>query len=150
MKKDNIRDYATAAFRFYDREGRPTRDEIKENLDKAVFEIMHREISSGGISKPTEAAVLRKEEMEERTLTENLDIIAVELTMRRLSREEKTAVELVYFKDSDKMLEKGDITMRVHAASLYIPASERSVWYMLNKAARIFAEERMLRKDPVF
>lgn len=148
MKKDNIRDYATAAFRFYDREGRPTYDEIHDKIFNEALESAQREYSvTGGISKPTEAAVLRAERELQNREAEILDILAVERTLERLSREERMAVEMVYFEDSSKELEKGDITARVHWASLCIPTSEETVWRMLRKARRIFAEERNLRKD---
>ena len=55
------------------------------------------------------------------------------------------SIELVYFVDADKDLQKNDISIRVSKASLNIPCGERSVYRALKKARCIFAEERGLR-----
>lgn len=54
-------------------------------------------------------------------------------------------MEIVYFADPKKELEKKDISDRVHKAELGIPTSERSIYSWLKMARGIFARERGLR-----
>jgi hypothetical protein len=150
MIKDNIRDYATEAFRFYARMGYPDPEQIKEQIRKEAYEKGCREyIGAGGISKPTEAAILRAESELENRMAELKDLIAVHKTLERLNgvhNEIIYAIEYVYFEQPDKDLEKSDIETRVIKACVEIPASRRTVYYWLKKARRMFAEERGLRR----
>lgn len=147
--KNHIRDYATEAFRFYARNGKSA-DKYKQKIyDEALEEYKKRLQSKSGISNPTEAAIMRAEAAVNEKLAEIKDMEAVELTLRELevSRERnmKKAVEIVYFTDAHKELEKGDINKRVHIAELSIPASERAIYKWLGKARKIFAGNRGLR-----
>ena len=54
MKKDEVRDYATAAFRFWARHGCPTYEEAAERIRQRAFDILAKEYE--GL---TEAAVKR-------------------------------------------------------------------------------------------
>lgn len=146
MKKDNIRDYATEAFRFYAALGKPSYRTLKAQYMAEAFEEYHREHEKGsGIGKPTEAAVIYAERQTEKKTADLLDILAVEkvyFTSKRLVRE---VIEIVYFQDPTEPLRKGDISERVTKASLETFTSERGVYAILKAVRMRFAEERGLR-----
>lgn len=146
--KNHIRDYATEAFRFYAKINMSA-DKYKQKIyDEALFNYT-KKMKSSGISFPTESAIIAAENEVNQKLAEIKDIEAVEMTLAELRASRKTyiikAIEIVYFKEADKELEKGDIYDRVHAAELDIPASERSIYYYLGQARELFAERRGLR-----
>ena len=148
MKKDNIRDYATEAFRFYAACGKKTSEEIIEKVKAEIYTKSRKEYlrsGQGSADDATAHAVMAAEDAVKEMSAEINDIVAVEKTMRRLGVHQRKAVEIVYFTDADKPLEKNDISDRVHQAEIEIPASERSIYEWLAKARRIFAEERGLR-----
>ncbi len=147
MKKDHIRDYATEAFRYYAYMGKPHKEDLEKKYYQEALEEYERRQQMGGtgISKPTEQAVMYAEGILRQKQAELWDILAVEKTMAQLRREERQAVEMVYFERPYRELEKGDISMRAQRASIQIPASERSVYYYLKKARNIFTFERGLR-----
>ncbi|WP_312059377.1 hypothetical protein [Anaerotignum sp.] len=148
MKKDNIRDYATEAFRYYAACGRKTADECKNQVKEMIYEQSSREIvrfGSGTYSDSTAYSAMKGEDATCEMAAEFLDIMAVEKTLVQLNEYQRLAVEVVYFTDAKKELEKGDISKRVHKAGLIIPASERNVYNWLARARRVFAKERGLR-----
>ena len=146
--KNHIRDYATAAFRFYSCNGKSSEKYKKKIYDEALEEYQRKQ-KCAGINCPTEAAIIRAERAVNEKLAEIKDMEAVELTVAELrvkpSRAIVQAIEIVYFKDADKELEKGDIHSRVHTAEIYIPASQRWIYNWLSKARKLFAEKRGLR-----
>lgn len=154
VKKDNVRDYATEAFRFYAACGRLTSEELKQRVYNEIYSQYRREYLRSGSGMPSDAtayAVIAAEDAVRDMKAEIEDIIAVEKTLKQLRQHHKQAVEMVYFVDADKPLKKGDISSRVRMASLSIPADESSVYRYLAYARRIFAEERGLRitkKEP--
>jgi len=153
-KKDHIKDYATAAFRFYKTVGG-----VKAYKDKLWSDALAVSQKSGilpnafgdvGISKPTEADIMRAQRAVDDAYAAVSDLEAVERTLDIIARLGnglyiKKALEYVYFPDADKPLERGDIQARVHRAEIHIPASERTVYYYLSQARRFFAVERGLR-----
>ncbi len=148
MKKDNIRDYATEAFRFYASCGKLTAAQLEQMVRNAIYEKSKKEFCRSGMGMHSDAtayAVMKAEDAVGEMQAEFEDIIAVEKTMQRLTYHQRKAVEIVYFTDPDKELEKNDISNRVHRAELEIPASEQSIYRWLRKARRMFAEERCLR-----
>ncbi len=148
MKKDNIRDYATEAFRFYASCGKLSSAQLEQMVRDTIYEKSKREFCRSGMGMHSDAtayAVMKAEDAVREMQAEFEDIIAVEKTMQRLTHHQRKAVEIVYFTDPDKELEKNDISNRVHQAELEIPASERSIYGWLYKARKIFAEERGLR-----
>ena len=148
MKKDNIRDYATEAFRFYAACGKLTAEQLKQKIYDDIYRQSKKEhlrSGSGIHSDATAYAVIAAEEALKDMKAEFEDIIAVEKTLYRLRRHAKQAVEIVYFTDADKPLHKGDISERVQKASNQIPADVSMVYEWLWDARRIFAEERGLR-----
>ncbi len=148
MKKDNIRDYATEAFRYYAACGKLTSEELKQQVKDRIYEQTKREISRTGSGMPSDAtayAVMQAEEVVCNMQAEFLDIIAVEKTMRQLNKYQRQAVEIVYFVEADKELTRNDISQRVHKAELTIPAEERTIYRWLSRARKIFARERGLR-----
>lgn len=148
MKKDNIRDYATEAFRFYAACGRLTAEQLKQRVYEDIYSRQKREYlrsGSGMLSDTTAYAVMAAEDAMRDMRAEFEDIIAVEKTLQRLTQPQRQAVELVYFINPEQPLERNDISERVHRAELEIPASERSIYGWLYRARKIFAEERGLR-----
>jgi len=146
MKKDNIRDYATAAYRFYKKIGESTelfKAQIREEYLKSY------EGGGSGISKPTEAALMRAEKAIDSRVAEVKDVEAVEKVIAQLKAGGRSdivkCIEIVYFQDADKELMKSDIQRRVDKAVLEIPCSERQVYKLLGQARQLFAMERGLR-----
>ena len=144
--KNHIRDYATAAFHFYAKEGGS--EKYKQKIyDEAM--LTQNGGKGSGISNPTEAMITRAEKAVEDKIAIWKDLEAVEDTLTELRIDFKfeaiKAIEYVYFVDTDKDIQKGDIQGRVHTASLMIPASERQIYKWLRDAREIFAENRGLR-----
>ena len=144
--KDYLRDYSTAAFRFYARLGRPTYEEMKKVVYDAAFESSRRElINDKNIKKPTQQAVINAEKAVEALAGELCDILAVEKVLARMQPEMIKAVEIIYFTDAERELMYGDITARVHKTESVIPASESQIYRWLKQARMMFAVERGLR-----
>lgn len=115
MRKDNVRDYATAAFREYARLGCPTPEVISRERDAAL------------------AADLR-------AVGECLQMLCAE--DRTYIAE---AVQAVYFAAPGVPIKKGEIGARVAAFARACPASEREVYRWLKQARVRFAAVRGLR-----
>ena len=146
--KNHIRDYATEAFRFYARNGKSVEEYKKKIYDEALQELSREK--GTGISCPTEAAIMRAEAALNEKIAEVKDMEAVELTMAELQASIRyydcvQTINIVYFKDAEKELYKGDIHNRVHAAGIEIPASENTIYRWLAIARKLFAEKRGLR-----
>lgn len=138
--KNHIRDYATAAFQFYAREGGS--EKYKQKIwDEAMLK--ENGGKGSGISCPTESMIMRAEKAVEDKIAEWKDLEAVEDTLTELridfNFEAIKAIEQIYFTDDE------DIKGKVHKASLEIPASEGMIYYWLRKARDIFVENRGLR-----
>jgi hypothetical protein len=147
--KSHIRDYCTEAFRFYARNGKSADAYEKKIYAEALVEYIKRQGNSG-ISCPTEAAIIRAEQEVTNKIAEISDMNAVEMTLAELSVSPRgkaiiDAISIVYFKDADKDLEKGDIHTRVQNAAIKLPAGERTVYRWLGTASKLFAEKRGLR-----
>ena len=139
--KDHIRDYATAAFRFW------AKWQGKDNYIRYLVDDLQRQKGSGLIS-PTEAAVIHKEQVIEAYKAEIADLEAVEEVIKICERhyaDVLRAVRMVYFISPDRPLRWGDIVDRVHDAEISIPASDRQIYRWLKQARTLFAEERGLR-----
>lgn len=148
MKKDNIRDYATEAFRYYAACGMKTSEELKQQVKDQIYAQTKREKVRSGSGIYTDSiacAVMAAEGEMYEMAAEFLDIIAVEKTIQKLSCHQKKAVEIVYFTNPEQELKKGEISERIRKAELEIPASEQSIYRWLKKARGIFAQERGLR-----
>jgi hypothetical protein len=153
VRKDNIRDYATEAFRFYAAYG--SYAEYKRVKMQAIYEEMAKQekvkVKNGGsVFSPTEAQLTRAEEKFEQCQAEAEDVRAVERALYIISRDPsgwdiRDCIEAVYFKDADKPLQKGDIQSRVDGLVESYGISDRQVYRCLAKARRIFAFERNLR-----
>ena len=150
VKKDNIRDYATEAFRFYAASGRLTTEQLKQKVYDAIYEQSRKEYvrsGNGMHSDATAYAVITADEALQSMKAEFEDIIAVEKTLHLLKKVERDAVEIVYFTDADKPLRKGDISDRVLRASMEIHADVSMIYRYLQRARYIFARERGLRTE---
>ena len=151
-KKDNIKDYAIAAFRFYAKMGRPDPDKLKERIKEEIYNNLDREYgNSKGVSNPTETAIIKAEQKIANLEAELLDILAVHRTLERLSAQGQisafASVEIVYFSNPNEKCDRGDIEMAITKAALELPSSERQVYRWLAMARKIFAQERNLRSN---
>lgn len=149
--KDYIRDYATAAFWFYAKNGKSA-EKYKEQIYNQVIEEMNKkEVTvKDGVSKPIESIIMAAEKAVDEKIAEIKDMEAVEKVLAEFNSSWKYrhivhVIEQVYFKEADKEISLGDIQNRVIAASIDIPASERSIYYWLRKARELFAYHRGLR-----
>ncbi len=149
---DFTRDYATAAFRFYARCGKPSYEELKQAVYESAYEKSKNDLLGikGGISKPTEQAVINAENALINMEAKLLDILAVERTLEiaeksKRAAELKKVIDCVYFSDAKYKLSRGDIINRVTYVSLLIPCSDRQVYRLLKEARDIFCAERGLR-----
>lgn len=142
MKKDYLRDYCTEAFRFYAKTG--GRSAFLRSIEDDIIKP-----KGSGTCKPTEAALVNKERIILEHAAELEDIEAVSKVLVYLDmcghRDMITAIEIVYFADCWKDLERGDISTRVHEAEIMIPASEKTVYRWLRSIREMFAKERGLR-----
>ena len=141
MPKDHIRDYATAAFRFYARWGG------RQNYLDNLFADITRHKGSG-IGSPTETEMIKREQLLKERYAEIADMTAVETVFHILDvhrPEIRKAIEMVYMHNPFVDLEWGDIKKRVKYAAHTIPASERQIYRWLWRARRLFAEERGIR-----
>jgi hypothetical protein len=148
--KDYLRDYATAAFRFYANNGMSA-DKYKEQIYNQALEDMKKKEAyvKDGISKPVESAIMAAEKAVNEKIAEINDMEAVEKVLAELKGTRRIfivrAIEVVYFKDCDTDLSLGDIQDRVNVAAIAIPASARSIYYWLKEARELFAYQRGLR-----
>jgi len=142
MKKDHLRDYCTEAFRFYAKSG--GRNTFLKTIENDIVKS-----KGNGVCKPTEAALIRQEQIIAEHAAELADIEAVSKVLVSLDmcnhRDMIRAIEIVYFADCWRDLEKGDISTRVHKAELIIPASEKTIYRWLKQARIMLAKERGLR-----
>lgn len=142
MKKDHLRDYCTEAFRFYAKSG--GRNTFLRTIENDIVKS-----KGNGICKPTEAALIRQEQIIAEHAAELADIEAVSKVLVSLDmcnhRDMIRAIEIVYFADCWRDLEKGDISSRVHKAELTIPASQNTIYRWLRQARIMVAKERGLR-----
>lgn len=151
MKKDHIRDYATEAFRYYARLGKPKFEDVKEKIyQEAIEESKKNELKTNNICSPTELAMMRADKAVLEKKGELEDILAVEETLKQLAYEYNGAeilsvVDRVYFVQPDKAIEKGELKNRVLAAIEELHIGERTAWRYLAKARDMFAENRGLR-----
>ena len=151
MKKDHIRDYATEAFRYYAKLGKPKFEDVKEKIYKeAIEESKKNELKTNNICSPTELAMMRADKAVVEKKGELEDILAVEETLKQLAYEFNgveilKVIDKVYFVQPDKVIEKGELKNRVLAAIEEIHIGERTAWRYLAKARDMFAENRGLR-----
>jgi len=147
MKKAHYRDYATEAFRFWARKG--PAEKYRQSLWNEALERHERLERSTGISAPSEAAIMRAEQAVKDAEAELKDMDAVEFALEALEklrgRAAIKAIQMVYLKDPNRDIQKGEIEDRVHEAEISIPASERTIYRYLSLARRLFAEKRGLR-----
>lgn len=148
--KDYLRDYATAAFRFYAKNGMSA-EKFKQKIYFETLDEMKRKEAyvKSGISKPTEEALIKAEKAVNERISEILDMEAVDKVLAELEARHKVevlkAIEIVYFKDSDSELQLGDIKDRVIKASIEIGTSDRNIYRWLKQARELFSYQRGLR-----
>lgn len=153
LKKDNIKDYAIEAFRFYVKKGRPTYESLRDEIVKMADHEAKEELvgSSGRIAKPTEYAVFKREQALQRHEAELLDILAVNKVIAMLNINETgkrilDAVEAIYFVHPNRDFERGEVScLVIKAGQERLFCSEKTVYRYLKEARQLFAYERGLR-----
>ncbi len=143
MKKDIIRDYATAAFVYWARHGCPTFEEASER-------IRAKAIRRAQGNDPALALIYADAEVD-KAAAGLCDIMACSETFRVLEESGKglvcDAVRAVYMAEPWKKPQQHDISSRVLKFALKVPLSERQVWYYLDEARKTFAIMRGLRVE---
>lgn len=141
MQKENSRDYATEAFRYYASLGCPRFEEFREKI--------YLDAAKRAVGKDPEAAAMEADEAIKKSMPQLLDIFAVEKTIENLERSDKgyiiAAIEDVYFVQPNKPLKHGELTDRVRRSSFTSYTGERTVYGWLREARQMFAEIRGLR-----
>jgi len=153
LKKDNIRDYATEAFRFYALKGKPAYEDMRREVEGKAGGLLEKELNghSGNVSNPTEYEVLARENALQRHQAELLDILAVNKVISMLEVNETgqqviKAVEAVYFPSPFRYPRRGEISQRVLKASEEVLfCNPATVYRHLRHARTMFAMERGLR-----
>lgn len=145
MIKDNIRDYAVGAFRFYAKLGKPTYEEYKRKMYNYAVSVY----KDNDLLSETEKEI-KAQKLFQGLKPEIEDIRAVESVMKKLEKNPDAAplkriVEIVYFQNPGDKYERSDITYRVHKAEIEAAVSEAGVYRYLKKVRIMFAEERGLR-----
>ena len=142
MNKDHIRDYATAAFRYWAHVGEPT---YAEAVERIRAKAIRRACSADDeVASAFVAAEICKSD------ASLLDIKACEevfAELRSLGKEcVCSAVREVYMPYPHKKLAKGELSGRVVRFSMENYYSERQVYYFLTEACELFATKRGLRR----
>lgn len=144
MIKDHAKQYCTEAFRFYARTGK-TYEQLKNEMLRDPVNKVEYDLRGCDIGKPTEWEICHIEDMIGYREAELLDLVAVEKTLNQMNDTEKDVIKMVYFKEPNMELSKGDISARVDIASVTIPIGVATVYRILRKARNIFCLERKLR-----
>jgi hypothetical protein len=150
VRKSHIRDYATAAFAFYAREGSSAKYK-KAIWDEAV-EKQHKydklNNNRWDISDPTQEAISRADAAVRAKKAELADLEAVEYAINvieSMSRWHLDALRAVYMAEPHRDPERGEISQRVDRAAVKLPADPSTIYRWLADARRAFAEARGLR-----
>lgn len=133
MRKKLYRDYAIQAFVFWAREGCPDAERYMARIDEEAKK--HRDPEMYIASR----------------MAEVYDIAACCEVFARFEEAGRSeicdAVRVVYMSKPNRKPKREEISERVVAFSLSVPASERSVYGWLEKALREFARCRALRME---
>lgn len=152
MLKDNIRDYATEAFRFYSTVNMSAIEYREKIRRESIDAITKRQGSStGDKGSPTEAQLIYADKVVEEKISEIKDLEAVEKVLNECEsqgftgREMKEVIQIVYFTNSDKPIKKGEVRDRVLRACNKLNISESTTYRYLKRARLLFAHNRGLR-----
>ncbi|MGI6201621.1 MAG: hypothetical protein ACOYJA_12710 [Christensenellales bacterium] len=148
MVKSNYRDYAVSAFRFFAEVG--SSRAYRETILAGVAQTSADGPAAKGYGSPTEAQVMRDEAALDNARAELADLEAVERTLDRIDRlpeavTTRKVLRMVYMDRPGEPFEPGDVSDRIVRASRECMMSEASVYRLLARARRFFAEERGLR-----
>lgn len=117
-----------------------------------IADIVSRERvgSSGGISKPTEAELLRIEERYDACRGALNDLEAVELAFKQMEampngKEMRGVVMTACCKQPSRRLVRNDLSARISIASIELHIAERTAWRMLAQACDMYAANRGLK-----
>jgi len=145
LKKDRIRDYATAAFVDYAANGYITYDEAKKEIYNAALLDAAQDVKNGG-KNPVINATKRAEKAVEDKAGYLLDVLAVDKTIEILQEAGKGYIIDVVFNvyDADSINRRNAISSRVKRLAAEMPASEMTIYRYLKQARDIFAKCRGL------
>lgn len=143
MKKDHVRDYTAAAFRFWAYHGCPT-------YEDAVGQIRRRALRKACDHDSINALAYAEAEVE-KAYAGLCDISACSQTFKTLTETGHEliceAVRAVYMVEPWRTPKRGEISCRVVAFAYEAPLSERQVYTYLRHARDLFALARGLRVD---
>ena len=149
MRKTHYRDYATAAFALLAKEGSSAAYKARIYNEAVERERERTETRGSGISAPTEAAVMRAEQALYDAAAALKDLEAAEwalITLEKMrGRHAAMAVRAVYMLTPERELKRGEVTERVTALSINMPADPSCIYRWLALARDLFAEKRGLR-----
>lgn len=141
MKKDHVRDYATAAYRYWASVGCPTYDEAIERIKKRAQKIA-KDQSLEIVAAFVDACMEKREGV-------LLDIKACDEAFSYFRSHGKecicSAVQNVYMAFPKKRLARGELSGRVVRFGMDNYYSESQVYRFLEEACSKFAENRGLR-----
>lgn len=143
MKKDYLRDYSTAAFNLYGKVGNV--ENYKKSLLEEIEEIKAN--SGSGISKPTEATLMRAEEQLSSKIATIKDLEAVEKTLNELKTRNKEMYNVVIDVYVKNIFNKGSIENSVLRTANDNFLCRATVYNYLKTARRIFAYTRGFRVE---
>lgn len=150
MLKDSVRDYATAAFRYYSDYKRQVSIYGTGYGVKGSEPFRTAKSGKRRRGSPVEQEIFRVH-CENGSRGGEDDIQAVEETLEKLRKTGREdiakCVEAVYFSKSDRPLRKGEMSLLVRRASNDLYISEREVYRNLKLARILFCVIRGLRTD---
>lgn len=139
MKKDNVRDYVTAAFRYWALLGCPSYDEAKGAIKKSA---LSKARGSKAAKAYADAEINKK-------IGELEDVRACEEAFKALEASGRghvcQAVKEIYMVNPNRPIHKNELSGRVVRFSMDHYYSERQVYYFLHEACLEFAYKRGLR-----
>lgn len=142
-KKNNVADYAIAAFRYWARKGYPSYDEAANKI--------YNQALAKSTDKDPKTAITYAEAEVERASAALSDILACETVFREFESTGNSivcdAVREIYMIQPQKKLNHSIIRSRVLAFAVKTPMSEAQVYRYLAKARDAFAMVRNLRND---
>lgn len=141
-----VTSYAQAAFRLWAVNGRIPSEELREILRaRAIASASPPEIGGRGMSRPTEQALVRADEILAENEAALRDIDAVARTMELFKKNDALTIrciELVYLIEPERPTRRGEIRDRVIRAAEELHMSPESVYRKIRDAVIWFAQER--------
>lgn len=145
MKKDRLRDYATAAFIDYSANGFKTYEETKNIIYNAALLDAAQDLKQGR-KNPVINATRRAEKAVEENTGYLLDVLAIDKTIEKLKAEGKDYIIDAVFNiyNAEYSTSRNYISRRVRRLAIDTPTAERTIYRYLKYARGIFGDIRGL------